>query len=156
MPRSRLDKIDRKILKELQDNGRISNVDLAKSVGISPPPCLRRVRILSEKGYIKGYHAEIDAAKMGYGVYIFAMVTLENQSQKDTQNFEAHVSKFSMVREIHMLTGDCDFMLRIVAKDWDGYQAFLTKDLLCAPNVASAKSFLSVSSPRSLPGVPIE
>ena len=156
MSRSRLDLIDKKILNKLQENGRISNVDLSKSVGISPPPCLRRVRILAEKGYIKGYHAEINASKLGYGVYVFAMVTLKNQDQASINAFDAHLSKFPIIREAHLLTGDADFMLRIVAKDWDAYQEFLTKDLLSVPNVVSVKSFLSLREGKNLPGIPIE
>ncbi|MCK5374442.1 MAG: Lrp/AsnC family transcriptional regulator [Alphaproteobacteria bacterium] len=152
----RLDIIDKKILRTLQDSGRISNVELAKLVGISPPPCLRRVRILSEKGYIKGYRAEIDAAKMGYGVHVFAMVTFKAQSQEDVKAFETYIAKCSIIREAHLLIGDADFILRIVAKDWDSYQEFLTKDLLSAPNVASVKSLLSVRSDKNLSGIPIE
>ena len=140
----------------MQENGRISNVELAESVGISPPPCLRRVRILSEKGYIKGYHAEINAAKMGYGVYVFSMVTLKNQDQDSITAFESYIAKYSIIREAHLLTGDVDFMLRVVAKDWDAYQEFLTKDLLSAPNVVSVKSFLSLRTGKNLAGIPIE
>jgi DNA-binding Lrp family transcriptional regulator len=156
MGRSRLDLIDKKILKTLQENGRISNVELAKEVGISPPPCLRRVRILTERGYIKSYHAEVSAAKMGYGVYVFSMVTLKNQDQDSIKAFEAYIAKLPIVREAHLLTGDADFMLRVVAKDWDAYQEFLTKDLISAPNVASVKSFLSLRTGKNLPGIPIE
>ncbi|MFP4098948.1 MAG: Lrp/AsnC family transcriptional regulator [Alphaproteobacteria bacterium] len=153
---SRLDIIDKKILRKLQKDGRISNVELAKSVGISPPPCLRRVRILTEKGYIKGYSAEVDAAKMGYDVHVFAMVTLKSQAQEDVDTFVSYIEKYPIVREAHLLTGDSDFMLRIVAKNWDAYQAFLTKDLLAMPNVTSVKSFLSLRKEKDLKGVPVE
>ncbi len=156
MSRSRLDLIDKKILKTLQDNGRISNVELAGEVGISPPPCLRRVRILTEKGYIKSYHAEINASKMGYGVFVFAMVTLKNQDQESIKAFDAYIIKFPIIREAHLLTGEADIMLRVVAKDWDSYQEFLTNDLLSAPNVASVKSFLSLRTGKNLHGIPIE
>ena len=156
MSRSRLDLIDKKILSELQENGRISNVELAKSVGISPPPCLRRVRILTEKEYITGYRAEVNAVKLGYGVHVFAMVTLKNQDQESINAFEAYIEKLPIIREAHLLTGDADFMLRVVAKDWDAYQEFLTKDLISAPNVASVKSFLSLRKGKNLPGVPVD
>lgn len=153
---SRLDLIDKKILKTLQENGRISNVDLAKEVGISPPPCLRRVRILTERGYIKSYHAEISPAKIGYGVHVFSMVTLKSQDQESVKTFESYIAKILIVREAHLLTGEADFMLRVVAKDWDAYQEFLTEDLMSAPNVVSVKSFLSLRTGKNLPGIPIE
>jgi len=156
MRRAKLDKIDKKILQKLQARGRITNVELAQDVGISAPPCLRRMRALEEAGYIKSYHAQIDPAILGYGVTVFAMVRLETQAEKDLEKFEKQMSKLPMVRECHMLAGDVDFILRIVAKDWDSYQEFLTKNLTTAPNVVSVKSSLSIRSAKDEPGVPIE
>lgn len=156
MRRSKLDKIDRKILRDLQDKGRITNVDLAKNVGISAPPCLRRVRALEDSGYIKSYHAKIDPSSLGYTVTVFAMVKLESQAEKDLNAFEAVVMSNDMVRECHMLAGDVDFMLKIVAKDWDDYQNFLTNVLTAAPNVTSVKSSLAIRARKEVPGVPIE
>tara|TARA_R110001592_G_scaffold79054_5_gene236799 strand:- start:15587 stop:16057 length:471 start_codon:yes stop_codon:yes gene_type:complete len=156
MTRSRLDKIDKNILKILQEDGRVTNVDLAKSVGISAPPCLRRVRVLQESGYIKGYFAKVDPVKLGFGVNVYAMVTLKSQAESDLVNFESYITEFDMVRECHMLAGDVDFMLKVVAKSWDDYQEFLTAHLTSAPNVVSVKSSLSIRSSKSLPGIPIE
>ena len=156
MARSRLDKIDKKILDKLQVDGRVTNVELASGVGISAPPCLRRVRMLQEAGYIKSYHAKLDPVKMGYGVHIFAMVTLKNQAEEDLSAFEKYAARFSMIRECHVLTGDVDYFLRIVAKSWDSYQEFLMDNLVAAPNVASVKSSLSVRASKNLPGVPVE
>ena len=156
MKRLRLDKIDKKILDSLQKNGRMTNVDLAKESGISAPPCLRRVRALEEAGLIKGYHAKVDRAALGYGVTIFALVKLNSQAESDLVKFEKHVSSLPMVRECHMLAGDVDFMLRIVAKDWDAYQELLTHELTTAPNVNSVKSSLSIRSAKEEPGVPID
>lgn len=156
MRRSKLDKIDKKILRDLQDNGRITNVELAKNVGISAPPCLRRVRALEEAGYIKSYHAKVDPAILGYSVTIFALVKLTSQAEKDLEKFEKQVADWPMVRECHMLAGDVDFMLKIVAKDWDTYQEFLTNELTAAPNVTSVKSSLAIRSAKEAPGVPIE
>lgn len=156
MARSRLDKIDKKILEKLQDFGRMTNVELANGVGISAPPCLRRVRMLQDAGYIKSYHAELDPVKMGYGVHVFAMVALKSQAEADLTAFEKYAAKFPMIRECHVLTGDTDYFLRIVAKSWDLYQDFLINNLLAAPNVASVKSSLSVRASKSLPGVPVE
>ncbi len=156
MPRSRLDKIDKNILKRLQEDGRVTNVELAKSVGISAPPCLRRVRVLQDAGYIKGYFAKVDAAKLGYGVHVFAMVKLKSQAEKDLEAFEKYVGALPMVRECHMLAGDSDFVLKIVAKSWDDYQEFHTSQLTTAPNVEAVKSSLSIRATKSLPGIPIE
>lgn len=119
MRQSKLDKIDKKILQNLQSDGRMTNVELAKIVGISAPPCLRRVRALEQAGYIKSYHAQIDPSILGYGVTVFAMVRLESQAEKGLEAFEKLMSDLPMVRECHMLAGDVDFMLRIVAKDWE-------------------------------------
>lgn len=156
MRRAKLDKIDKKILRDLQSNGRVTNVELAKNAGISAPPCLRRVRALENAGYIKSYHAKVNPSALGYTVTIFAMVKLTSQAEKDLEKFETQVANWPMVRECHMLAGDVDFMLKIVAKDWDTYQAFLTHELTAAPNVTSVKSSLAIRSGKEEPGVPIE
>ena len=153
---SKLDRIDKKILMNLQANGRMSNVELAKDVGISAPPCLRRVRALEKSGHIKSYHARIDPSTLGYGVTVFAMVKLTSQAEKDLEAFESQIQKWDMVRECHMLAGDVDFILKIVAKDWDSYQEFLTNHLTAADNVTSVKSSLGIRSSKDAPGVPIE
>lgn len=156
MKRIKLDKIDRKILKNLQDDGRITNVELAKLAGISAPPCLRRVRALEEAGYILSYHARVDAQAMGYGVTIFAHVKLTSQAESDLRKFEELVRDWPLVRECHMLAGETDFLLKIVAHDWDDYQRFLTAHLTAAPNVTSVKSLLAIRATKEEPGVPIE
>lgn len=156
MRRSKLDKIDVNILKRLQEEGRVTNVELARSVGISAPPCLRRVKALEDAGYIKGYNARIDGSKMGYTVSIFAMVRLQSQAESDLVAFQDYIETIPMVRECYMLAGDVDFMLKIVAKDWDAYQAFLTSKLTSAPNVISVKSTLAIRSSKKLAGIPID
>lgn len=156
MRRVKLDKIDRKILHDLQEDGRKTNSDLSKSAGISAPPCLRRVRTLEEAGYIKGYFARLDASLLGYGVSVFAHVRLQNQAEQDLLKFEDQCKKWDKVRECHMLAGEVDFLLKIVAKNWDDYQEFLTNHLVCAPNVTSVRSSLSIRSAKDLPGVPID
>lgn len=156
MRRAKLDKIDRKILKTLQADGKITNVDLAKNVGISAPPCLRRVRALEEAGYIKSYHAKVNAAALGYSVTVFAMVKLTSQAEADLNQFEKRVREWPMVRECHMLAGETDFILKISAKDWDSYQNFLTHELTAAPNVTSVKSSLAIRIAKDEAGVPID
>ncbi len=156
MKKSRLDKIDRNILKRLQDDGRVSNIKLSKAVGISPPPCLRRVRALEEAGYINGYNARINHSSMGYGVTIFAQIKLNSQAEEDLCAFEKHIIAIPMVRECYVIAGDSDFMLKIVAKSWNAYQDFFTNELSNAPNVCSIKSSLSLRASKNSPGIPIE
>jgi DNA-binding Lrp family transcriptional regulator len=155
MRRSKLDRIDRKILKNLQNDGRMSNVDLAKEVGISAPPCLRRVRALEDAGFIKGYHADINASSLGFSVTVFALVTLKGQSTIDKEEFENHIATLPQVRECNLVAGELDYILKIVAKDWDDYQDLLKKELTSAPHVNSVKSCLSMSASKIMPGVPI-
>lgn len=156
MRRARLDKIDLKILADLQADGRMTNVDLAKRAGISAPPCLRRVRALEKAGYLKGYHADVNAEALGFGVTVFAQVGLSSQAETDLKAFEARVLSWPQVRECHMLAGETDFLLKIVAHDWDAYQRFLTTNLTAAPNVSHVKSALAIRTAKHEPGVPID
>ena len=156
MPRVKLDAIDRRILSTLQDNGRITNVKLSQGVGISPPPCLRRVRALERAGFIRGYHADVDAEALGFGVTVFAQVGLHNQAEPDLVAFEALVVGWPMVRECFMLAGETDFLLKVTAADWDSYQTFLTTQLTAAPNVAHVKSALAIRTSKKASGVPID
>ena len=144
MPHSRLDEIDRKILAELQADGRMTNVELAKRVGISAPPCLRRVRTLEEAGFIRGYHAEVNPRELGFEVQVFAMVGLVSQAEADLSAFEARCRAWPLVRECHMLNGEVDFILKCVAPDLSTFQSFLTEDLTAAENVASVKTSLVI------------
>ena len=156
MPSARLDPIDRKILAELQADGRMTNVELAKRVGISAPPCLRRVRTLEEAGFIRGYHAEVDARELGFEVQVFAMVGLVSQAEADLSVFEDRCRSWSLVRECHMLNGEVDFILKCVAPDLSTFQTFLTEELLKADNVASVKTSLVIRGAKDEPGVPFD
>ena len=156
MRRVKLDRIDRRILHDLQAEGRMTNVELARRAGISAPPCLRRVRALEKAGLIKGYHAEVNAEALGYAVTVFAQVGLLSQAEPDLKAFEALMASYPEVRECHMLAGEADFLLRIVATDWDAYQRFLTTKLTPAPNVSHVKSALAIRTSKSEAGVPIE
>lgn len=156
MRRIKLDKIDRKILFHLQSDGRMTNVELAQKAGISAPPCLRRVRALEEAGFILRYHAILDPVAMGYGVTVFAQVKLLSQAESDLKQFDTLIKSWPQVREAHMLAGETDFLLKIVAKDWDDYQKFLTEKLTSAPNVTSVKSSLAVQTAKHDSGIPVE
>ena len=156
MATTKLDPIDRKILAELQADGRMTNVELAKRVGISAPPCLRRVRTLEEQGYIRGYHAEVDSRALGFEVQVFAMVGLTSQAEVDLSAFEERCRGWPLVRECHMLNGEVDFVLKCAAPDLSTFQSFLTEELTAADNVASVKTSLVIRCAKDLPGVPFE
>ena len=152
----KLDDVDRRILRDLQADGRMTNVELAKRIGISAPPCLRRVRALQENKIIRGYHADINHEALGYSVMVFAFVGLLSQAETDLKEFESLVASWPEVRECHMLVGETDFLLKIVAHDWDSFQQFLTSKLTPAPNVSHVKTALAIRSNKDEPGVPID
>jgi len=152
----RFDDIDMRILALLQEEGRMTNVDLAERVGLTAPPCLRRVRALEEQGAIKGYHATLDPSALGYNLTVFAMVSLRSQAESDLRAFEALAADIPEVRECHMLNGEIDFMLKIVATDLQAFQTLLTSKLTPAPNVEHVKTSLTIRTSKALPGVPVE
>ena len=150
-----LDAIDWKILKELQDDGRMTNVELARRVGISAPPCLRRVRALEEAGFIKGYRGLLDENLLGFEVTVFAMVHLSSQAEADLQAFESFVRSQPMVRECWMLSGEIDFILKCVAPNLTAFQAFVA-ELTAAPAVRNVKTSLTLRNSKDAPMVPLE
>lgn len=152
----RLDATDWRILKELQANGRISNVELAEKIGLSPPPCLRRVRALEQAGLITGYYAALDEKLTGFDLIGFAMVGLHSQAEADLRAFENRLLTWAIVRESHMLSGEADYILKCVAPDLNSFQDFILKDLTAAPNVAHVKTTLTIRRAKFEPGVPIE
>lgn len=149
------DRIDRQILSLLQADGRMTNVDLADQVGLTAPPCLRRVRALEEAGAIRGYHADLDASRLGFPITVFAMVSLRSQAEHDLAAFENHIADIPEIRECHMLNGEIDFILKIVAADLKSFQEILTTHLTPAPNVASVKTSLTIRTAKALSGIPV-
>jgi DNA-binding Lrp family transcriptional regulator len=156
MPRQKLDAIDRQILVELQADGRMTNVELASRVKITAPPCLRRVRALEKAGYIEGYHADLNAPALGFGLTAFAFVGLSSQAESDLKAFEDEVRSWPQVRSCYMLSGEVDFILRCVARDLPEFQAFITEKLTAAKNVASVKTALAIRRAKNEPGIPLE
>jgi DNA-binding Lrp family transcriptional regulator len=152
---ARLDAIDLKILTELQADGRMTNVELARRVGISAPPCLRRVRALEEAGYIRGYRALLDEKRLGYEVVAFAMVHLSSQADADLVAFETYVREQPLVRECWMLSGEIDFILKCVAPDLKTFQAFVN-ELTAAPHVRNVKTSLTLRNAKDAAMVPME
>ena len=151
----KLDAIDLQILKLLQEDGRMSNVEISTQVGLSAPPCLRRIRALEDAGLIRGYHGIVDGKALGFDVQVFAMVGLHSQAEADLQAFEAKCKEWDYVRECHMLNGEIDFVLKCVAPDLSSFQTFLTENLTSAVNVASVKTSLVIRCAKDVPGVPI-
>jgi DNA-binding Lrp family transcriptional regulator len=153
--RIRLDATDWRILKELMADGSLTNVALAGRVGLSAPPCLRRVRALEEAGIITGYTALVDERALGFELTAFVMVGLHSQSETDLVAFENRVLGWPIVREAYMLSGESDFILKCVARDLSTFQDFILKDLTAMPNVASVKTSLTIRRTKSAPGVPV-
>lgn len=151
-----LDDTDLALLALLQQDGRMSNVDLARRVGLTAPPCLRRVRALEESGLIRSYHAALDGPALGYTIMVFAMVSLKSQAEADLRAFEDHVATLPEVRECHMLNGEIDFILKVVARDLQSFQQFLTSNLTSAANVASVKTSLTIRTSKNEPGIPVD
>jgi DNA-binding Lrp family transcriptional regulator len=149
-----LDTIDRVILDELQRDGRMTNVDLAKHAQISAPPCLRRVRRLEEAGIIRGYHADTDPRKLGWEITFFAIVGLESQKEAILSAFETEMEKWPEVRECHMIRGGGDFLIRVVARD-TVHENTLTQNLTALAIVSRVQTLQTIRTSRSLAGVPL-
>ena len=155
MRQVKLDRIDLSILKNLQQHGRMTNVELARRAGISAPPCLRRVRALEEAGFIRDYHAELDAESLGFDILFFALVGLESQSESVLVGFEEMVADWPEVRECHMVRGPCDFVLKIVARNTI-HENDLTTRLTSAPQVSTVQTIQAIRTSKSHPGVPLD
>ena len=149
-----MDAIDRRILAELQADGRMTNVELARRAGISAPPCLRRVRRLEEAGIIRGYHADTDPQKLDWEIVFFAIVGLDSQKEVVLTAFEQFVGRWPEVRECHMIRGGGDFLLRLVARD-TAHENQLTQRLTGAPAVTRVQTLQTIRTSRDLAGVPL-
>ena len=149
-----IDAIDRRIIIELQNDGRMTNVELARRAGISAPPCLRRVRRLEETGIIRGYHAETDPQMLGFAITFFVIIGLDTQKDAALAAFERLVATWPEVRECHMIRGGGDFLIRLVARD-TAQENELTRKLTEAPGVATVRSLQTIRTSRTVAGVPL-
>jgi len=149
-----LDAVDRRILAELQRDGRMTNVELARRADITAPPCLRRVRRLEEAGVIRGYYADTDPAQLGWEIVFFAVVGLDSQKETVLSAFEKLVEDWPEVRECHMIRGGGDFLLRLVARD-TAHENQLTRRLTGAPSVSRVQTLQTIRTSRNLAGVPL-
>ena len=151
-----LDAADIRILSAVQTYGQLSKSKLAEIVNLSPTPCYERLNRLRAAGYIRGYHADVDARLLGFEVQVFAMVGLHSQAEADLSAFERRCKAWPLVRECHMLNGEIDFILKCVAPDLSTFQNFLTEELTAAENVANVKTSLVIRCAKDEPGVPFD
>lgn len=151
----RLDAIDRRILAELQADGRLTNNDLAMRVGLSPSPCLRRVRAMEAAGIINGYVALLDPGRIGLGTSVFVRVWLNGQDDETVQGFNASILALPEVVECHMMAGDCDFLLRVVARDLDAYRRFQAEKLARLAGVQSLKTDIPLQRVKLTTALPV-
>ena len=150
-----LDALDRAILRSLQTDGRLTNVELAKRVRLSPSPCLRRVKSLEDRGYIRGYTALLDRARVGRGLHVVVMVSLTSQRQETLEACEQSVAALDDVLECYLMAGESDYLLVVATADLDGYQRFFTKRLGELPGVASLRTVISMKTVKSTTVLPV-
>jgi DNA-binding Lrp family transcriptional regulator len=151
-----LDSIDRHILTVLQDNGRITNVELAEQVGLSPSPCLVRMKMLEAEGFIRQYVALLDARAVGLGVNVFVQVSLDRQVEPSLRAFESAISKRTEVMECYLMTGTSDYLLRVVVPDLDEYQLFVTDFLSRVPGIGSIRSSVALKQVKYKTALPLQ
>ena len=156
MIKKELDGIDLKILRILQDEGRISNLDLSKKIGMSPPPTLRRVRDLEKNGFIDGFRANLDSSKLGYDLTAWIFISLKNQNEESLNSFEKLVWGWETIRECYMLNGEVDFILKSVSKNMSEFNDFLSQNITSNENVLSVKTAFAIKTTKSLGNVPID
>ena len=156
MIKKELDGIDLKILRILQDEGRISNLDLSKKIGMSPPPTLRRVRDLEKNGFIDGFRANIDSSKLGYDLTAWIFISLKNQNEESLNTFEKLVWGWESIRECYMLNGEVDFILKSVSKNMAEFNDFLSQKITSNDNVLSVKTAFAIKATKRLGNVPID
>ncbi|MFC2972284.1 Lrp/AsnC family transcriptional regulator [Azotobacter bryophylli] len=154
-PNAILDETDRAILRALQADGRLSNARLSEKLALSETPCWRRLKRLEAEGVIEGYQANLSRKKLGYGVVAFVQVTLGNHAGETPLLFERLVAGMPEILSCHNVTGDCDYMMQIVAADLDAYGTFVRDRLRKLPGVASIQSNLSLRDVKSSSALPI-
>jgi Lrp/AsnC family leucine-responsive transcriptional regulator len=145
----KLDRTDIQILNEMQRDGRLSNLELSKRVNLSPTPCLNRVRRLEREGYIIGYGAFVDPAKLGASMLVFVEVTLERTNEDVFENFKTAVEKTPEVLECHMLSGGFDYLIKARVRDMAAYREFLGKSLISLPNVRASNTYVVMEEVKS-------
>jgi len=156
MPNDDLDAIDRRILAALQADGRLSNVDLAEKIGLSPSPCLRRANRLEREGYVEGYRAMLGRRRIGLGLTVFVGVKIDGHADDRATTFEQEVVACPEVVSCHMVAGDADYLLEVTVPDLDAYQRFLVGKLLNLPLVREVKSTIAIQTLKASGALPLE
>lgn len=156
MPNSRLDAIDCRIIAELQADGRLSNVELAGKVGLSPSPCLRRLKRLEREGYIEGYRAALRRDRVGLGFSVFVGVKIDGHANGPALAFEEAVVRLPEVVACHLVSGEADYFLEVVVPDLAEYQHFLVTKLLVMPNVREIRSNIAIQTLKAGAPLPLE
>lgn len=156
MPKRQLDAYDRRILEALQKNGRLTNVELADQIGLSPSPCLRRVRMMEEAGVIQGYEARLDPHEVGLGLTVFVGVKVERHHERDAEMFRNEVSALPEVIAAHLVSGESDFLLQVVVPDLRGYEHFLLHTLLKLPGVKDIRSNFAIQTVKPQSPLPLD
>lgn len=156
MPKLKLDAIDRRILGALQEDGKLTNVELAERIGLSPSPCLRRVRLLEEAGVIRGRHAALDRSAVGLGLTVFVGIKVERHHDSQAQAFREAVVGLPEVVSCHLVSGEADFLLEVVLPDLAGYERFLLGTLLKLPGVKDIRSNFAIQTVKSGAPLPLD
>jgi Lrp/AsnC family leucine-responsive transcriptional regulator len=156
VPTPHLDAIDRRILAALQRDGRLTNVQLAEEVGLSPSPCLRRVRLLEEAGVITGYHARLDRAALGLGLTVFVGVKVERHDDEAAARFRDSVRAVPEIVSCHLVSGESDFLLQVVVPDLQGYERLLLGTLLRLPGVSDIRSNFAIQTVKAEGRLPLD
>ena len=156
MPKPSLDAIDRRILRELQDDARLSNVELADRIGLSPSPCLRRVKMLEESGVILGYRAVMSRKKAGLGLTVFVGIRVERHHDEEASAFQAAVAGVPAVISCHLVSGEHDFLLEVVVPDLEAYEHFLMGTLLKLPGVVDIRSNFAIRTVKPAASLPLD
>lgn len=151
-----LDAIDRKILALLQENGRLTNNEIAGRVGLSPSPCLRRIRLLEQKGVIRDYVALLDPAAFGLDVNVFVSVTMDRQDEANSRRFREAVASWPRVMECYLMTGEADFLLRVLVPTLASHDKFLRDVLTKVPGVANIKSSFALNQVKYRTALPLD
>jgi Lrp/AsnC family leucine-responsive transcriptional regulator len=150
-----LDDLDSRILSALQEDGRLSNVELAERVGLSPSPCLRRVKRLEEEGYIAGYKAKVDRRRLGLGMTVFVGVKVDGHRDANAKAFTEAMRKLPEVVACHMVSGETDFLLEVVVADLSAYDAFLSRSLLLMPMIRDIRSNFAIRTVKADGALPV-
>lgn len=155
MPKIKLDAIDRRILSALQRDGRLTNVQLAEEVGLSPSPCLRRVRLLEEAGIIRGYHAALDRTEIGLGLTVFVGIKVERHHDSEASRFREAIQSLAEVVACHIVSGETDFLLQVVVPDLAAYERFLMGTLLKLKGVVDIRSNFALQTVKGQTPLPL-